>query len=75
MRDANETEKSRKYYATVKDVQEIIGCGRTTATDIIRKMNKELEKQGKWTVAGKIPWAYLKDRLGIELEATEMEAV
>lgn len=73
MRDSNETEKSRRYYATIKDVQEIIGCGRTTACDMIRMMNKELEKQGKWTVAGKIPWNYLKDRLGLPIEAPVFE--
>lgn len=68
MREEYSTEKSRKYYASVKDVQEIIGCGHTTATEIVRKMNKELESAGKWTVAGKIPWIYLRDRLGIPLE-------
>ncbi len=69
MREEFSTEKSRHYYATIADVQEIIGCGHTTATDIVRKMNKELENAGKWTVAGKIPWTYLRDRLGLPIEA------
>jgi hypothetical protein len=69
MREINQTDQSRKYYASVADVQSIIGCGRTTAMETIRKMNKELEAAGKWTVAGKIPWVYLRDRLGLPLEA------
>ena len=72
MRQKYNTEISKKYYATVNDVQDIIGCSRTTSREIVRKMNKELQEMGKFTVAGKVPWPYLRDRLGIELDYGEV---
>lgn len=72
MKEKHNTETSKKYYASINDVQEIIGCGHSTASDIVRAMNKELAEMGKWTVAGKVPWPYLRDRLGIELDYGEV---
>ncbi len=67
MKEKYHMETCRKCYATAKDVEEIMGCGSTTARAIVRKMNKEMEAMGKWTVPGKIPWSYLRDRIGIDL--------
>ncbi len=72
MKEKYNTETSKKYYASINDVQEIIGCGHSTASEIVRKMNKELHEMGKFTVAGKVPWPYLRDRLGLDLKIPDL---
>lgn len=49
---------SGKKFLTASDVAEILNVSRSTAYRIIRKMNDELNKAGKITVAGKISARY-----------------
>lgn len=53
------------YYLNVKDVMEITGRKETTCYNLIRKLNKELNKMGKLTVNGKVPRKYFEERFGI----------
>lgn len=49
---------SEKKFLTAADVAEILNVSRSTAYRIIRKLNDELNKAGKITVAGKISARY-----------------
>lgn len=46
--------KIESRFYTVSDVQRMMGCGRTKAYEIIRKLNEEWEKRGKLAVSGKV---------------------
>jgi len=48
----------QKKFLTATDVAEILNVSRSTAYRIIRKLNDELNKAGKITVAGKISARY-----------------
>ncbi len=48
----------QKKFLTATDVAEILSVSRSTAYRIIRKLNNELNKAGKITVAGKISARY-----------------
>ncbi len=48
----------QKKFLTATDVAEILSVSRSTAYRIIRKLNDELNKAGKITVAGKISARY-----------------
>lgn len=48
----------RKKFLTASEVAEILGVSRSTAYRIIHKLNSELEKAGKITVAGKVSAKY-----------------
>lgn len=52
-----------KYYYNAKEVAEILGVSIGNAYNRIREMNKELEKDGYLTIAGKVPVAYLKKKI------------
>ena len=47
-----------KKYLTAMDVAELLGVSRSTAYRIIKRLNDELEKNGKLTVAGKVSARY-----------------
>lgn len=49
---------ANKLYYTASEVAEMIGVGRTTSYGIIKKLNKELEKEGYLVVDGKLPKEY-----------------
>lgn len=48
----------QKKFLTATDVAEILSVSRSTAYRIIRKLNDELNKAGKITVAGKVSARY-----------------
>lgn len=50
--------KTGKKYLTAMDVAELLGVSRSTAYRIIKRLNDELEKNGKLTVAGKVSARY-----------------
>ena len=47
-----------RLYYTADEVAEMVGVGRTTAYGIIKKLNKELEKNGYLVIGGKLPKEY-----------------
>ena len=47
-----------KLYYTADEVAEMVGVGRTTAYGIIKKLNKELEKNGYLVIGGKLSKEY-----------------
>lgn len=50
-----------RFY-TNKDIQVILGVGRTTAYDIIKQLNSELEAKGYHTISGKVSKRYFCER-------------
>ena len=50
--------QTSKRYLTATDVAELLGVSRSTAYRIIKRLNSELEKAGKLTVAGKVSAKY-----------------
>lgn len=48
----------QKRFLTATDVAEILDVSRSTAYRIIKRLNAELNKEGKITVAGKISAKY-----------------
>ena len=47
---------------TSADVSEILGIKRTAAYDLIRKLNSELQAQGKIVIRGKISRLYFESK-------------
>lgn len=47
-----------KRYLTATDVAELLDVSRSTAYRIIKRLNNELNKSGKITIAGKISAKY-----------------
>lgn len=52
-----------KYLLDVNDVGMLLHCSNSHAYRVIRDLNKELAKGGYLVVAGKIPKAYLEQKL------------
>jgi len=52
-----------KKFLSAHDVAEILGISKSSAYRIIRKLNAELEKAGKITVAGKISSKYFYENV------------
>lgn len=52
-----------KYLLDVNDVGTLLHCSSSHAYRVIRDLNKELAKGGYLVVAGKIPKAYLEQKL------------
>lgn len=50
--------QTSKRYLTATDVAELLGVSRSTAYRIIKRLNSELEKAGKLTVAGRVSAKY-----------------
>ena len=59
---------SKKYYCTVKEVVQYVGCSENKAYKIMRSMREELIKAGRLTPeypTGRVPRKYLEERLMI----------
>ncbi|TWK08624.1 ICEBs1 excisionase [Bacillus licheniformis] len=54
--------KQHEFYK-VEDVMRILDVKQTKAYSIIRKLNKELEAQGKIVVAGRVSKKYFDERI------------
>jgi len=52
-----------KKFLTASDVAEILGISKSGAYRIIKKLNGELQKAGKITVAGKISSRYFYEKI------------
>lgn len=46
--------KIESRYYTVKDVETMLGCGKTKAYQVIKQLNTIWEQRGKISVAGKV---------------------
>ncbi|MCC0654247.1 hypothetical protein [Clostridioides sp. ES-S-0001-03] len=49
-------------YYKVEEVMQLLDVAESTAYRIIRDLNKELQKKGYYTFAGKVPKTYLEER-------------
>ncbi|ERT68899.1 hypothetical protein HMPREF0202_01223 [Cetobacterium somerae ATCC BAA-474] len=56
--------KEDKFY-TAKEVAEMIKMSEMSAYRLIRKMNADLEKEGKIVIKGKISKRYFEEKTGI----------
>jgi len=54
----------------VNDVMRILGVSKSKAYKVMQDMNKELAKQGYFTIAGKVPKKYFEERFYFESERT-----
>ena len=54
-------EKLSVYY-TAQDIMKILHCGRSKAYGLIRRLNSELNKQGKLTFPGRLSRKYFHAR-------------
>jgi len=52
-----------KKFLNASDVAEILGISKSSAYRIIKKLNGELQKAGKITVAGKISSRYFYEKI------------
>jgi len=52
----------KKIYITAREMSELLGISTGHAYKMIREMNKELEKSGYITIAGKVPKGYFEKR-------------
>ncbi len=60
---------TEKYYCTVQEVMEIVGCKRRKAYQIISSLRNELVTSGKLTPEyphGRVPRKYLQERLMVQ---------
>lgn len=51
-----------KIYITANELAEMLGVSTGHAYKIIRRMNKELQDQGYFVIAGKLPRRYFEKR-------------
>lgn len=58
-----ERKQMEKYYYNAQEVAEILGISLGNAYSRIKEMNKELERNGYLTIAGKVPMAYLQSKI------------
>lgn len=49
------------------DVMELMGCKRSAAYELIRKLNKELQAKGFITLHGRVSKKYFFERMCLEL--------
>lgn len=56
----------QKKYINSSELMQMLGLSKWKAHQLIRRLNKELESKGFITIKGRIPRAYLEERLGIE---------
>ena len=56
-------EETEKYYLTVDDVATMLNVKRGKAYEIIRILNKQLEKQGKITIRGRVNRKYFEKQM------------
>ena len=55
--------QQEKKFLTAADVSEILGISTSTAYRIIRRLNDDLKKSGKITIAGKISAKYFYENI------------
>lgn len=58
--------EEQKKYINSSELMQMLGLSKWKAHQLIRRLNKELESKGFITIKGRIPRAYLEERLGIE---------
>lgn len=58
-----------KDFLRAGDVAKILGCSKSSAYRIMRRLRKELDEQGLLTLPGIIPRHYLLQRLGANADA------
>lgn len=58
----NEIDGSKRFM-NVNDVAQFFGISVSKSYKIIQSLNKELKAKGYITIAGKVPRAYLEDRV------------
>ncbi|MDO4623065.1 MAG: ICEBs1 excisionase [Eubacteriales bacterium] len=63
-----------RLYYTAAEIAEMVGVGRTKSYGLIKKMNKELEKDGFLVIDGKIPKEYFDARYFGGSRAKEVSA-
>ena len=51
-----------KIYITARELSDMLGVSMGYAYKIIRKLNKELDKDGFIVIAGKVPKGYFEKR-------------
>jgi transposase len=56
-------EKKVSKFFNAKDVAEILDVSESSAYRIIRKLNQELEEQGKIVIPGKISKRYFEEKV------------
>jgi Mn-dependent DtxR family transcriptional regulator len=54
--------KENKIYITATELSEMLGVSPGHAYKIIRRLNKELEKDGYIVISGKVPQKYFEKR-------------
>ena len=52
----------REKYVDANELVQTLGICKSKAYEIIRKLNRELEKQGYITIAGKCPRKYFENK-------------
>ena len=62
MRGENNMKNETKIYITANELTEILGISVGHSYKIIRSLNKELDKKGYLTIAGKLPRKYFYDK-------------
>lgn len=60
---------SREIYLGTKEIMRVIGCKRTKASQIVTKLNRELQKRGYETNLGMVSRTYFCERYGISDDA------
>ena len=59
------------YMMSAEDIAKELGCSKSHAYKIVKKLNKELAEQGYITMAGRIPRAFwAKKMYGYELSVS-----
>lgn len=53
----------KKRFYVAQEVADLLGISKTKAYQIIKKLNSELEKQGKIIVPGKISIRYFNEKV------------
>lgn len=54
--------KMRKIYLDARDLMKITGVSKSKATNIIRELNDEMEKEGFVAIRGKLPIELAKEK-------------
>lgn len=58
--------KTNKTFLRVEEVMEMLDVSKSKAYQLMRAVNRNLEKQGYLTIAGRVNREVLMHRLGIE---------
>ncbi len=58
----------RKNYIDAKDLMKITGVSKSKATNIIRELNEEMEKEGFVAIRGKLPIGLAKEKFPYSID-------